>query len=139
MPLSYPTNPGEIDHMIADDHAVVDRLFEHLEAGRGDRRLLVDQVSFHLAIHADAEERVLYPALKKAGLTELEEESIEEHQAAKELLAPLTQAQPAEPEFETALTTLIADIRHHVAEEESAVLPQFRAAVGPEALVELGK
>ena len=49
MALSYPTRPGDIDHLIADDHAVVERQFVHLEAGRGNRRVLVDQISFELA------------------------------------------------------------------------------------------
>ena len=40
MALNYPAQPGDIDHLIADDHTVVDRLFQHLEAGRGDRRVL---------------------------------------------------------------------------------------------------
>ena len=61
MALPYPTLPGDIDHLIADDHAVVERQFQHLEAGRGDRRVLVDQVSFELVLHTVAEERVLYP------------------------------------------------------------------------------
>ncbi|MCY1144163.1 hypothetical protein OWR29_39740 [Actinoplanes sp. Pm04-4] len=56
MPLSYPTQPGDIDHLIADDHAIVERQFQHLEAGRGDRRTLVDQIGFELALHAFAEE-----------------------------------------------------------------------------------
>ena len=58
MALDHPTQPGDIDHLIADDHAVVDRQFQHLEAGRGDRRVLVDQISFELAAHAFSEEVV---------------------------------------------------------------------------------
>ncbi len=61
MPLSYETSPGDIDHLIADDHAVVERQFQHLEAGHGNRRVLVDQISFELALHAFGEETVLYP------------------------------------------------------------------------------
>ena len=37
MALQYPTQPGDIDHLIADDHAVVERQFQHLEAGRGNQ------------------------------------------------------------------------------------------------------
>ncbi|MGH3687811.1 MAG: hypothetical protein ACRDRU_02045 [Pseudonocardiaceae bacterium] len=32
--------------------------------------MLVDQVAFELALHADAEERVLYPAMAEAGETD---------------------------------------------------------------------
>lgn len=139
MPLAYPTLPGDVDHFIADDHAVVERQFQFLEAGRGNRRVLVDQVAFELALHAHAEERVLYPAMADAGETSEVAEAHEEHQEAKELLVTLSGSQPGEPEFEAALAQLIVAIRHHVAEEEQRNLPQFRQAVGPERMAKLGK
>jgi acetyl esterase/lipase len=139
MSLSYPTVPGDIDHLIAADHAVVERQFQHLEAGRGNRRVLVDQIAFELAIHADAEERVLYPAMVKVGETDEAQEGRDEHQEAKDLLVTLSNTDPGEPEFEEALTALMADIRHHVDEEETEVLPQFRQAIGAEKMAELGK
>ena len=67
MPLNYPTLPGDVDHLVADDHAVVERQFEHFEAGRGDRRVLADQICFNISLHADAEERTFYPELKRRG------------------------------------------------------------------------
>lgn len=139
MPLSYPTLPGDIDHLITDDHAVVERQFQFLEAHRGDRRVLVDQVAFELALHADAEERVLYPAMAQAGETSEADEARQEHQEAKELLVTLSNTQPGEPEFEEALAKLIVAIRRHVAEEEQRSLPRFRQAVGGERMTELGK
>lgn len=139
MPLSYPTLPGDIDHLIADDHAVVERQFQHLEAERGDRRVLVDQVAFELALHADAEERVLYPAMAEAGEVGESEHARAEHQEAKELLVTLNNTEPGDPGFEDALTRLMAAIREHVAEEEGTHLPRFRKAVGPERMAELGK
>lgn len=139
MPLSHPTLPGDVDHLIADDHAVVERQFQHLEAGRGDRRVLVDQIAFALALHADAEERVLYPAMAEAGETRESREGRDEHLQAKELLVTLTNTEPHEPEFEEALSRLIPSIRHHVAEEESEFLPRFRAAVGAPRMAELGR
>lgn len=138
MALPYPTLPGDIDHLIADDHAVVERQFQHLEAGRGDRRVLVDQVSFELALHTVAEERVLYPAMAEAGETHEADEGRDEHTEAAELLVTLGNTEPGEPEFEDALAKLITAVRHHVVEEETEFLPQFRQAVGPERMAELG-
>jgi acetyl esterase len=40
--LSSPDRPDDIGHLIADDHVIVERQFQHLEAGRGDRLALVD-------------------------------------------------------------------------------------------------
>src|SRR4051812_24419212 len=98
MPLPYETLPGDIDHLILDDHAVVERQFQHLEAGRGDRRVLVDQISFELALHADAEETVLYPAMADSGDPGLVRESLDEHQHMKELVVTLTNTDPGDTE-----------------------------------------
>ncbi|MGK5450650.1 hypothetical protein [Streptomyces radiopugnans] len=42
MVLSSPGRPDDIGHLIADDHVIVERQFQHLEAGRGDCLALVD-------------------------------------------------------------------------------------------------
>ncbi|MBM0277168.1 alpha/beta hydrolase fold domain-containing protein [Micromonospora tarensis] len=138
MSLSYETQPGDIDHLIADDHAVVARLFEHLEAGRGDRRTLADQVGFNLALHADAEERTLYPQMAHAGEEQESRHARDEHHAAKQQLVILDRTEPGSGEFEQALSTLMADIRQHVAEEEGQFLPGFREAVGADEMSRLG-
>ncbi|BCJ70237.1 alpha/beta hydrolase fold domain-containing protein [Polymorphospora rubra] len=138
-PLSYETLPGDVDHLIADDHAVVERQFQHLEAGRGDRWVLVDQVSFELALHADAEESVVYPAMAEAGEPDEAEHARREHQEMKELLVRLRNSEPGAAEFEQALGTLISSVRHHVAEEEADFLPRFRQLVGAGRMAELGR
>ncbi|CCG03767.1 alpha/beta hydrolase fold domain-containing protein [Blastococcus saxobsidens] len=139
MALSYPTQPGDIDHLIADDHAIVERQFQHLEAGRGNRRVLVDQVSFELALHAFAEETVLYPIWPELGMTDEHDDAEHEHQQIKELLVTLGRTEPGEQEFEEALSKLIGVVRHHVDDEESDELPEFRSKAGPERMAELGK
>ena len=120
MALSYPTQPGDIDHLIADDHAIVERQFQHLEAGRGDRRILVDQISFELTMHAFAEETVLYPVWEEVGMVEANADARSEHQQMKELLVTLDRTDPGEAKFESALTELIAEVRHHVQDEEGS-------------------
>ena len=93
MALSYPTLAGDIDHLIADDHAIVERQFQHLEAGRGNRRVLVDQISLELALHAFAEETVLYPIWSEIGMQDEHDDAEHEHQRIKELL--VTSAAPS--------------------------------------------
>ena len=138
MSLTYETQPGDIDHLIADDHAIVERQFQHLEAGRGDRRVLVDQIAFELALHAFAEETVLYPLWDEAGMTDDKHDAQGEHQRLKELLVVLDKSDPGQPEFEQALSELIATTRHHVQDEEGEELPKFRQAVGAARMAELG-
>lgn len=139
MPLSYETLPGDIDRLIADDHAVVERQFQHLEAGRGDRRVLVDQIIYELALHAFAEETVLYPIWTEIGMEEMHDDAEQEHQEIKELLVVLGRKDPGEAEFEDALTRLIEVVRHHVDDEEQEELPEFRRKAGPERMAELGR
>ena len=139
MPLDYQTLPGDIDHLIADDHAIVERQFQHLEANRGNRRVLVDQISFELALHAFAEETVLYPLWDELGMSDEKADAQSEHQKLKELLVVLDKSEPGEAAFEDALRELIAETRHHVQDEESDELPQFREKVGAERMAELGK
>jgi acetyl esterase len=137
--LDYPTLPGDIDHLIADDHAIVERQFQHLEAGSGNRRVLVDQISFELALHAFAEETVLYPIWPEVGMTDEHEDAEHEHQQIKDLLVVLGRTEPGDEEFEEALTRLIEVTRHHVADEENEELPEFRSKAGPARMAELGR
>lgn len=139
MSLSYPTLPGDIDHLIADDHAIVERQFQHLEAGRGDRRTLVDQIGFGLALHAFAEETVLYPAWLELGMQAENADARGEHDQMKKLLVTLDKGDPGQPEFEQALAQLMRVVRHHVQDEEGQELPEFRNKVGAARIAELGK
>lgn len=139
MALQYPTQPGDIDHLIADDHAIVDRQFQHLEARRGNRRVLVDQISFELAIHAFAEETVLYPIWPEIGMTDEHDDAEHEHQQIKELLVVLGRTDPGDRDFEEALTRLMAVTRHHVHDEEDEELPEFRQKAGAGRMAELGE
>jgi acetyl esterase/lipase len=138
VPLSYKTLPGDIDHLIADDHAIVERQFQHLEEHHGNRRVLVDQIIFEMSLHAFAEETVLYPLWDDHGMAAAKEEALKEHGALKHLLVRLTNSEPGEPEFEAALAELIAETRHHIMDEEARELPTFRRAVGDVRMTELG-
>jgi acetyl esterase len=137
--LAYETLPGDIDHLIADDHAIVERQFQHLEAHHGNRRVLVDQIIFEMSLHAFAEETVLYPLWDKHGMADEKQHALEEHGKLKERLAVLVKAKPGEAEFEHALASLISETRHHVKDEEQIELPAFRGKVGPDVMADLGK
>jgi len=139
MTLPYATLPGDLDHMIENDFAVVERQFQHLEAGRGDRRVLADQIAFEMALHGYAVEQVLYPVFEQTGQTRDLEQARERNDTAKQLLVMLGKNDPGTPEFEGALTELIAGVRtqHEGSDRES--LPALRENVGAERLADLGK
>jgi acetyl esterase/lipase len=139
VPVAFSTPAGDIDHLIADDHAVLERLFQHLQAGRGDRRVLADQVVYHLSVHTDAEERLLYPELARLGRKGAAHAGVEGHRLARELIDKLTDAQPGQPDFEDALTLLARAVRAHMVEEETEVLPALRRSAGAARMAELGE
>ncbi|HET8599280.1 MAG TPA: alpha/beta hydrolase fold domain-containing protein [Segeticoccus sp.] len=130
--------PGDLDRLVADDHAVVERQFQHLEAGRGDRRTLADQVSYELALHAYGEETVMYPGFVEVGMVEDSEEAHDDHADMKKHVTTLDGADPGDEKFEDALLELIRDVRHHAPEEEHEMLPPFRRHVGSAQMGQLG-
>ena len=126
--------------MIADDHAYVQRLFEHLEAGRGDRALLVEKVGYLLALHASGEEQEVYPGFDHGAPGDpAEKQAVHEHADMKDQLVILDRHQPGDPEFEQALVRLMADVRAHVPHEETDWLVALRSSVGDAGMLELGE
>ncbi|MGQ0632637.1 MAG: alpha/beta hydrolase fold domain-containing protein [Sporichthyaceae bacterium] len=139
MSLTHLIQPGDLDHLIADDHAVLERQFQHLEAGRGDRRILADQVVATLRRHSHAEDRVLQPAIADEGLQKYARHGREQHELITLLTTSLSASHPGETEFEYALGQLIPTVRHHVAEVESRTLPFLRELAGAGRMGELGR
>ncbi|MGQ0843083.1 MAG: alpha/beta hydrolase fold domain-containing protein [Sporichthyaceae bacterium] len=139
MPLQHAILPGDIDQMMADDHAVLERRFQHLEAGRGNRRTQADQLVFDMSLHADAKERVLYPALAEAGFDDAADAGRTEDLQAKNLLLSLTDHQPGDDLFERSLAELIAAVRDQSTQEEQHLLPRLREKVGAPSMGELGE
>ncbi|GAA3394230.1 alpha/beta hydrolase [Cryptosporangium minutisporangium] len=127
--------PGDVDRAVADDHVVVLRLLEHLQAGPGDRRALADQLVHRFSLLSTGMEQVVLPALEKysgdAGprpTSAIVAEAISGQHAAKERLAVLDAAEPGEPEFAQALLRLIEGTRVHLAQVADELLPVLRAS-----------
>ena len=94
-----------------------------------------------LSKHAAAEEQILYTAMRTMvrGGEKLQEEGIEEHQEVKELLTDLGRLSPGDEEFDPKMQALIANVRHHVKEEEGEMFPKLRKASQREQLVDMGR
>ncbi|MFI5959063.1 alpha/beta hydrolase [Cryptosporangium sp. NPDC051539] len=65
MTLPYPTLPGDVDRAVADDHAAVLRLLEHLETGSGYRRTLADQLIRRCSLIFAGMDQVILPELQR--------------------------------------------------------------------------
>ncbi|WP_020659557.1 hemerythrin domain-containing protein [Amycolatopsis benzoatilytica] len=129
--------------VITDDHRQVERVFGELERepAAGNRKDVVDHVIAELVRHSVAEEQFMYPAARRFldDGDRIAEHEIEEHGEAEKVMKQLERKKPGDPEFEELLGKLIADVRHHIEEEETDLLPRLRSACSAEELERLGK
>lgn len=127
--------------MLKNDHRRVQDLYEEYETAGGDDKISIGhKIMKELEIHAAIEEEIFYPAFKeKAGKQgeDLITEALEEHHAVKTALKELKAMEPEEDSYESTFQDMIHDVLHHVAEEESEMLP-LAVEVLSDALDELG-
>jgi len=104
------------------------------------KRDLVDQIIAELSVHASIEELVFYPAVRREveGADDDVLEALEEHHVAKWLLSELDGMDPKHERFDAKVKVLIESVKHHIEEEESALFPEVRQALGRTQLQELG-
>ena len=132
-----------IDVIIAD-HREVEKVFAELESGQGDpqhRRDLADHVIAELVRHSVAEEQYMYPAARTVlpDGDSIADHELEEHTQAERVMKALDGMDAEDPRFDELLSELIADIRHHVKDEETDLLPRLAESCSEEQLNELGE
>jgi hemerythrin-like domain-containing protein len=132
--------------LIRSDHRTVEQLFKEFEQA-GDRAYktkqdLVEQITQELEVHATVEEETFYPAVqakaRKDG-KELIDEAVEEHHLVRVTLGELAGLTPEDDAFDAKVQVLIENVRHHIEEEESEMLPQAEKLLGQEKLARLGE
>jgi hemerythrin superfamily protein len=127
--------------LIKNDHRLIEKLFQQLMSGDGDRHALLTEVAARLAAHSHAEEQKVYPTLARSDPDEVNEveHAVEEHHEADLLLHRLQSLDPADAEFDTVLAKFVEGVQLHVREEESELLPALQQALDPARLEELGR
>ncbi len=127
--------------MLMADHRKVKNLFSEFgrlteDGGDEEKSSIVEQICNELKIHAELEEEIFYPAVRKAiDDAPLMDEALVEHAGAKELIAQLEEANPSEDLYDAKVTVLGEQINHHVKEEEGEMFPKAKKAkVDTEAL-----
>jgi hemerythrin-like domain-containing protein len=121
------TVSDDVVALIVQDHRDMQRMFNRLRSGDGDRALLFEQMAAVLTAHSRAEEAEVYPEIAKAGDADEVKHAREEHAEADEMLAALKEMPPDSAEFEAHLNKLIDAVNHHIDEEESTALPALRS------------
>ena len=141
-----PQDRRDVIEVLTHDHREVEQMFAELESLRGAtgaaqrtrRKDLVDQVTIELVRHSVAEEAEVYPRVAEKVSAAEAERAKSEHAEAEETLKRLERLQPDDPSFAGELTTLMEEIRQHVAEEEGEMFPHMREVFTEDELVELG-
>lgn len=117
------------------DHKAVKKLFkefEELTESRGNtrekKRRLAQRICQELTVHAQIEEEIFYPAIRKAIKDDLMMNEAEvEHASAKDLIAQIEHMDAADAKFDAKVTVLGEYIDHHVKEERNEMFPKARA------------
>lgn len=117
------------------DHKAVKKMFkefEELTESRGNtrdkKRRLAERICLELTVHAQIEEEIFYPAIRKAIKDDLMMNEAEvEHMSAKDLIAQIESMDASDPMFDAKVTVLGEYIDHHVKEERNEMFPKARA------------
>ena len=112
--------------LLKQDHDEVEKLFDQYEDAKDEdnqelKAQIVAAVCKALTIHAQVEEELFYPAMRRheEDAADLVDEAAVEHQTLKNLVAELMDAK---------VKVLSEYVKHHVKEEEGEMFPIARKA-----------
>ena len=135
--------------LLKADHDKVKALLSEVLAkhpGHASVGKLVAQIVSELKLHTEAEETIVYPAIKQKAVSddaqaakEIVLEAFVEHASVKELIETVGTMSPADESYMAVLTVLGRQVEQHVAEEESEMFAQARQLLQRDELVALGQ
>jgi hypothetical protein len=128
-----------ITNMIRLDHTHVLTAFHQYEIGSPPRlkKGLADNVCLAIEIHAQLEEEIFYPALRVVADNEFVRKSAPEHEEMRGLISRLRHMPVTDPAFDDTFFELMRHVMHHVADEETLLLPAAERLL-PGQLADLG-
>jgi len=129
-----------ITTLIRIDHTHALALFRRVRPGMSAsrKRAVVTNVCLALEIHAQLEEEIFYPAMREVlSDSEILDKSVPEHERMRALIRVLQSKNVNDPDYDETVHSLMRAVLHHVADEESILLPQAEARLG-QRLAELG-
>ena len=120
-------------------HEEAKALFKKIERAEDDEKQdLFERVADALAVLATIEEKQFYPATRNARTEEMLQEAVEEHLAAKRLIADLLEMTPDDPQFDAKIAVLKEQVEHHIEEEEAELFPKVRRMFKADEIEDLG-
>lgn len=112
-------------NMIRLDHTHVLSTFHQYKASAPVRvkKGLVNTICTALEIHAQLEEEIFYPAMRKVCEDESITKALEEHSEMRRFIGLLRTMEPEARDYDETLSALMRDVMHHIADEETILLP----------------
>jgi len=132
---------GDVVELILDDHRLFEELLRQLRDATQDRDGLRKLLSRVLVAHAEAEEKNVYPKLRKKDAIESEEaeHGKHEHDEGHEALLELLEIEDTSSEdFSQAVHELSEALHHHLDEEERDILNPARTDLDQSVRDDLG-
>lgn len=139
--LSLSKLSPSITDMIRFDHSHVLLTFHQYTTSKKPavKKALADTICSALEIHATLEEEIFYPRMRQLNpALPVLQKSVPEHQEMRRLIGELRACDPASARHDALLLELMRDVLHHVADEETVLLPEAENALGSDRLSELG-
>lgn len=131
--------PGPIAMIRADHtHVMITSQQYDKDTHPSVKKGLVGTICAALEVHAELEEEIFYPAVAAAHDSPTLEKSVPEHMEMRELINRLKNMEPTDPDYDQVFHDLMQIVIHHVADEESVVLPDAQRYLSKERLDELG-
>ena len=111
--------------MIRMDHMKVLTVFHRYkpDSSPATRQALVSTICAALEIHAQLEEEIFYPAMRDVD-PQIVEKNVPEHERMRQLIGALRNMQPTHATHEQTFMELMREVLHHVADEETILLPR---------------
>jgi len=123
------------------DHTHVMATFHRfkVETSPQTKQALVHTICLALEIHAQLEEEIFYRAMRAVAAADNSalDKSVTEHDEMKRLIAALRAMQATDEQYDRTVMELMRDVMHHVADEETILLPDAERLLG-DRLHELG-
>ena len=120
--------------LLKADHELVKGIFKKYQSlvdkggSKREKMALVKEACNALAVHAQIEEEIFYPALQGAADNSELAEAFVEHDCAKELIEQLEQMSDDEAIFDAKFVVLGEQVKHHIDEEEEELFSKARKA-----------
>lgn len=124
-----PSRAPDAIALLRADHKRVGALFADYDKTRTveKKKQLVTQICTELSVHAQVEEEIFYPAVKRAlNDKDLIPEATVEHATLKTLIAQVEGVEPDEEMFDARIKVMSEYVKHHVKEEQKEMFPKAK-------------